>query len=221
MKKLPISIMSGLVLASMSFAVAEEATKPCEKECKTVAKSECDACPIAKAMEALPKMSYIIAGEASACAKSASTAAEAGKEVKYVVAGKELCCPTTAKDNHIQSVETFVSTFASTHTCDASSKTYVGNKGYDCNQHASTVAAVAKKAMDGVKTVHLVGDKEICCPNAASEAAEKKGTTVTYVVAEEKTQCAKTNRMNVAVAKYKAAIQAIAQAEAPAEASQS
>ena len=222
MKKLPILIISGLALASFSFAVAEEAAKQCEKECKTVAKSECATCPLAKAMEALPKISYIIAGDASTCAKSASTAAEAGQEVKYVVAGKELCCPTAAKDAHVEAVETFVASFASTHACEGSGKTFVGNKGYECGQHASTIAAVAKKAMNGVKTVHLVGDKEFCCPTAAGEAAEKEGAKLTYVVAEEKTQCSKTNRMNVALAKYKAAIQAIAQAEAPvAETSQS
>ncbi len=219
MKKLTITLLSGLAVAGLSIAVAEEAAKKCEKECKvTKAKaSDCESCPLAKAMDALPKISYVIAGEASACAKSATTAAEAGKEVKYVVAGKELCCPTAAKDAHVEAVEKFVASFASTHACEGSGKTFVGNKGYECQQHASNVATVAKKAMEGVKTVHLVGDKEFCCPNAAKEAAEKSKGQVTYVVADEKTQCARTNRMNVAIAKYKAAVQAIAKAEAPAE----
>jgi hypothetical protein len=199
-------------------AFAEEAAKKCEKECKVAATaSECASCPLAKAMDALPKISYIIAGEASACAKSATAAAEGGKEVKYIVAGKELCCPTAAKDAQVEATEKFVASFASIHACEASGKTFVGNKGYDCSQHASTIALAAKQAMDGVKTVLLVGDKEFCCPTAAGEAAEKDGAKVTYVVAEEKTQCAKTNRMNVAIAKYKAAIQAIAKAEAPTE----
>ena len=220
MKKLLFSIISGLMLASLSFAVAEEAAKPCEKESKNVAKSECGECPVANAMEALPKISYIIAGEASACCKSATVAVEAGKVVKYVVAGKEHCCPTAAKDAHVEATEKFVASFSSTNTCDASGKTFVGNKGYECGQHATTVAAAAKKAMDGVKTVHLVGNKEFCCPTAAGEAAEQQSAKVTYVVAEETTPCAKTNRMNLALAKYQAAIQAIAKVDAP-ETSQS
>lgn len=218
MKKFSISLLSGLAVASLSVAFAEEAAKKCDEECKiAAAKEECGACPVAKAMDALPKISYIIAGEASTCCKSATAAAEAGKEVKYVVAGKEHCCPTAAKDAQLEATEKFVASFASTHAYDASGKTFVGNKGYECSQHATTIAAAAKKAMDGVKTVHFVGDKEFCCPTAAGEAAEKDGAKVTYVVAEEKTQCAKTNRMNLAIAKYKAAVQAIAKAEAPAE----
>ena len=214
MKKISISLLSGLAIAGLSIAYAEEAAEKCKV---TAAKEECASCPVAKAMDALPKISYIIAGEASTCCKSATAAADAGKEVKYVIAGKEHCCPTAAKDAQIDATEKFVASFASTHACDSSGKTFVGNKGYECGQHATTIAALAKKAMDGVKATHLVGDKEFCCPTAAGEAAEKDGAKVTFVVAEEKTQCAKTNRMNVAVAKYKAAIQAIASSETSTE----
>jgi hypothetical protein len=217
MKKLSISLISGLAIASMSIAIAEEAAKKCEAECKVAAKSDCASCPLTAAMEALPKISYVIAGDSSTCAKSATAAADAGKEVKYVVAGKELCCPTSAKTAHIDSVEKFVASFASTHSCEASGKTFVGNKGFDCDQHATSVASVAKAAMEGVKTIHLVGDKEFCCPTAAGDAAGKANAKVTYAVADEKTECATTNRMNLAVAKYKAAILAIAKAEVPAE----
>ena len=220
MKKLSISLMSGLAIASMSIVIAEEVAKKCEAECKVAAKSDCASCPLTAAMDALPKISYIIAGEASTCANSATAAADAGKEVKYVVAGKELCCPTAAKTAHLEAVETFVASFASTHACEASGKTFVGNKGYDCSEHATAMASVAKTAMEGVKTTHLVGDKEFCCPTAAGEEAEKASAKVTYVVADQKTECATTNRMNLAVAKYKAAVLAIAKAEAPAEAAE-
>ena len=144
MKKFSISLLSGLAVASLSVAFAEEAAKKCEKECKVAATaSECASCPLAKAMDALPKISYIIAGEASACAKSATAAAEGGKEVKYIVAGKELCCPTAAKDAQVEATEKFVASFASIHACEASGKTFVGNKGYECSQHASTIALAA------------------------------------------------------------------------------
>ena len=224
MKKLTITLLSGLAFAGLSVAGAEEAAKKCEKECakectkqcETTKASDCASCPITKAMADLPKMSYIIAGEASACAASASAAAEAGKEVKYVVAGKELCCPTAAKEAHVDAVEKFVASFASTHACSDSGKTFVGNKGYECSQHAATMAAAAKKAMDEVKTVYVVAGKEFCCPSTANETAKKENAKVTYVVADQKTECAQSNRMNVAVAKYKAAIQTLAQAEAPA-----
>ncbi|MDA0811953.1 MAG: hypothetical protein O3C21_06150 [Verrucomicrobia bacterium] len=222
MKKLTITLLSGLTFAGLSVAGAEEAAKKCEKECKkeceTTKASDCASCPLTKAMADLPKISYVIAGEASACAASATAAAEAGKEVKYVVAGKELCCPTAAKYAHVEAVEEFVASFASTHACSDSGKTFVGNKGYDCSQHASTMAAAAKKAMDDVKTVYVVAGKEFCCASTASETAKNDNAKVTYVVADQKTECAQTNRMNVAIAKYKAAIQCLIQAEAPVQA---
>jgi len=197
----------------MPFAFAE-AKEKCEKTCDVAKKSDCEACPVATAMEALPKISFVIAGEASACAKSAETAKAAGKEVKYVVAGKELCCEKMAKDAHVEAVEKFVGSFASAHSCETSGKSYVGSKGYECSKHASTVAAVAKKAMEGVKVKHIVAGKEYCCPEEAGKVAKEAGAKVTYALADEKTECAKTSRMTVAVAKYKAAIQAIAKAEA-------
>jgi hypothetical protein len=232
MKKLFISLMSGLALSSVSIvvAVAENdgkeckvatvAAAKCEKECKD-AGSDCASCPVAKTMADLPQISYIIAGEASTCAKSAETAAEEGKDVKYVVANKELCCPTAAKDAHIATVEKFVASFASTHACEASGKTFVGNKSFECGDHAKAIATVAKEAMDEVTTVHFVGDKEFCCPTAAGVAAEKQGAEITYVVAGEKTQCAKTNRLNLAIAKYKAAVLAITKANSAEEADDS
>ena len=134
------------------------------------------------------------------------------------MANKELCCPTAAKDAHIAAVEKFVGSFASTHACEASGKTFVGNKSFECGTHAKSIASVAKEAMDKVATVHFVGDKEFCCPTAANVAAEKQGADITYVVAGEKTQCAKTNRMNLAIAKYKAAVLAIAKADSAEEA---
>jgi hypothetical protein len=73
--------------------------------------------------------------------------------------------------------------------------------------------------MEQVKVTHVVAGKEYCCPNEAGKAAKEQGESVTYVVAEEKTQCAKTNRMNVALAKYKAAVLAIAESEAKESAS--
>ena len=208
-----LTIISAITLVGMPFAFAE-AKEKCEKTCEVAEKSDCQACPVTAAMEALPKISYVIAGEASACAKSAETAKAAGKEVKYVVAGKELCCEKMAKDAHVEAVEKFVGRFASAHNCETSGKTYVGTKGYACGKHASTVAAVAKKAMEGVKVKHIVAGKEYCCPEEAGKAAKESGAKVTYAAADEKTECAKTNRMTVAVAKYKAAIQAIAKAEA-------
>ncbi len=213
MKSFTLTIIQAVALIGMPVAFAE-ATEKCEKTCDLAQKADCAACPVTAAMDALPKISYVIAGEASACAKSAETAKAAGKEVKYVVAGKELCCETMANEAHVEAVETFVASFASTKSCEASGKTYVGTKGYDCGTHASTVAALAKKAMDGVKVTHIVAGKEYCCPEEAGKAAKEAGAKVTYAVAEEKTQCAATNRMSVAVAKYKAAIQAIAKAEA-------
>lgn len=226
---LSVTLLLGLAFAGMPIVIAEEAAKKCETQCQTtaltakgekgsevVAASECASCPVTAAMGDLPKISFVIAGKASTCSASAAKASKEGKEVKYVVAKEEFCCPSAAQDAHVAAVENFVASFASTHACETSGKTFVGNKGYACGQHAAGVAAVAKKAMDSVTVAYLVEDKEFCCPSAAGEAAKKEGASVTYVVAGEKTGCAKTNRMNLAVAKYKAAILAIVRNE-PAE----
>jgi len=130
----------------------------------------------------------------------------------YVVAGEKTSCDKTAQTAHLKAVETFVASFASANTCEVSGKSFVGNKDYSCNVHAKSVAAIAKKAMDAVKVSHIVAGKEYSCSVAAGEAAKAANSKLTYVVAGEKTECAATSRMNVALAKYKAAVQAIAKA---------
>ena len=73
-----------------------------------------------------------------------------------------------------------------------------------------------QQAMAKVKFTYLVGEKECNCPVEAGRLAKESGKEKLFVVGEEKTCCEKTARLSLARAKYKAAIQAIVQAQAAA-----
>ena len=76
-------------------------------------------------------------------------------------------------------------------------------------------AELAKKAMNKVEMAYLVGDKECSCPHEASSLAKTTGKDKLFVVAGEKTACSVTARLKLAQAKYKAAVEALAKADAP------
>ena len=210
-------LLAVLAVVGTGFsAIAGEAEKCEKKECaaKTECAKSCEDCPeIAAAMKKLPQLTYVIAGEACGCSKAAAEAVKAGKEVKYVVAGKEFCCPTSAKEAHLKAVETFVANFAKPHKCETSGKTFVAGKGYECETHAGTVATTVATAMNAVTKLVTVDGKEFCCETKAGEASKECGKPVEFVVGDQKTQCPTTARMNLAVAKYKAAVQARCAAE--------
>jgi len=65
--------------------------------------------------------------------------------------------------------------------------------------------------MDAVKVSFVVGDKTCHCPNEAKTLAKASGAKRLFVVGDEKTSCELTSRrLNLARAKYRAAVQALA-----------
>ena len=85
-----------------------------------------------------------------------------------------------------------------------------------CEKTAAHTAELMQRAVAKVKFTYLVGEKECSCPVEAGKLAKESGKEKLFVVGEEKTCCEKTARLNLARAKYKAAIEALVQAQAAA-----
>ena len=68
--------------------------------------------------------------------------------------------------------------------------------------------------MDEVKVTYLVGKESVCCPDAAMALAKKSGEKVVQLVAGQKCGgCSSTTRLNLAHAKFKAAVEALLAAD--------
>jgi hypothetical protein len=66
--------------------------------------------------------------------------------------------------------------------------------------------------MDSVAISYKVGDKTCSCPVEAKTLAETSKAKTIYIVENQETECEMTARLNVARAKYKAALMATAPA---------
>lgn len=183
--------------------------------------SQCDSskgCPIAAAMEQLPKLTYAVGEKSTCCPKeAASIAEESGDHLHYCVADKKFHSEAEAQAALIEATETFVASFTEAHTCPNSGKVSLAGKTQSCKKSAAQMAKVMQNAMSKVKFTYLVGDKECGCPVEAGHLAKETGKEKLFVVGDAKTCCEKTARLNLARAKYKAAIEAMVQAQAAAE----
>jgi hypothetical protein len=70
-----------------------------------------------------------------------------------------------------------------------------------------------KTAMDNVQLAYQIGDQKCQCPTQAATLAKQTGETKFFLVGEEKTECEVTARLNLARAKYKAAVEALVEAQ--------
>jgi len=68
-------------------------------------------------------------------------------------------------------------------------------------------------AMKSVRLTYVVGDEACDCPHAAASLAKTSGKPKLFVVGNEKTECEVTARLNLARAKYRAMVEALAEAE--------
>lgn len=160
-------------------------------------------------------MTYTVGEEKTCCPDAAKElAAKLNLPIQYVVAEKSYTCPNEAQAAWADATEKFVAAFAEPRTCSESGKVTVCAREFCCSQMASTSAAVAKAAMDKVQLTYLVGEKECCCPKEAEKTAQESGNPRVFVVAgAEPTCCEVTARLNLARAKYRAAIVALMQSE--------
>jgi hypothetical protein len=184
----------------------------------TEQKADCDSCPIAAAMEKLPKITFAVGGEAACCENSAEALAkESGGHIHYVVGKQEFDSKADAHVALIEATEGFVASFTECHTCPHSGTVTLAGETQSCEKTAANLAKLMSEAMEEVKLTYAVGEEECSCPIEAGKLAEKSGAEKQFVVGEEKTCCEQTARLNLARAKYQAAVAALVEAQAPAK----
>lgn len=184
----------------------------------TCSASGCDSskgCPIAAAMARLPKITYAVGEQKTGCPDAANKIAkESGGHVHFCVGKKEYDSKAEAQAALIDATEKFVANFAKPHTCPKSGKLTLAGQAQSCEKSAAHTAQLMQDAMAKVKFTYAVGDEQCKCPVQAARLAKDSGKDKLFVVGEEKTGCEKTARLNLARAKYKAAVQAMLKAQA-------
>ena len=212
MKVFKFGLMAALFMSSGYLLAGDEGQ--CDAKCAT----ECKSCPVTEGMAKLPQLVYKVGDELACCENSAkSMATSLGKPVNYVVGKETFECPTKAFASLVEQTEKYVSAHAAPKTCSVSGKTTIAGQEMTCPVAAGEVATKVKKAMDKVVISYKVGDKACSCPVEAKTLAESTKAKTIYVVEGQETECELTARLNLARAKYKAAL--MASAPAPTAAS--
>lgn len=184
----------------------------CASACETKA-----GCPIAAAMERLPKLTYAVGEKKTCCAQEAGELAKAsGSAVQYYVADKQFACESEAQAALLEATETFVAKFAQPQACPESGQVTLAGQAQSCEAAAAQTAELMRQAMDQVKVAYVVGEQKCGCPVEAAKVAQESGKQLQYVVNEEKTTCEKSARLTLARAKYKAAVEALVKAQSVA-----
>lgn len=219
-----MSVLLLFVVGSIAHADCDKCEKSANSSAVTAdATCEGGTCPITKAMEALPKMSYAVGDDQFCCPTAAGEMAkQTGGHIHYVVAEKQFDSKAEAQMALVEATEKFVADFAEPHTCPNSGKVTVAGEPQHCMFEAGALAKKMNAAMDEVKMTYLVGETTCSCPMKAGALAKEQGAEKQFVVGDTKTCCEHTARLNLARAKYKAAVKVLAdskaaQAEATAE----
>lgn len=183
------------------------------------AAEQCAQCPVSAAMAKLPKMTYAVGTEKTCCSDKAKSLAEQHKApIQYVVADKTYDDQTAAMTALVEETETFVAAFTSPKKCEASGKTTIAGQCLECPMEAEKQSTLVNTAIEAVKMEYEVAGEKANCPSCAATMSKEKSAPVEYVVGDQKTSCELTARLNLAHAKYKAAVQALAAKPATTEA---
>lgn len=217
---LPVGVL--LIGIAVSFAdkdskeskVSKTDAVACKGDKCEVACSDCQG-PVAKAMDALPKLVYRIGEETTTSPIQAGRIATKTKhKIEFVVGEKVFKEESVAFVALVDTTEKFVGDFAKPQECKVSGQTLVAGKSVCCEVAAGQVASLVKTAMDDVKITYKVGKETVCCPDAAQALAKKSGEKVVKMVAGQRCGgCSSTTRLSLARAKYKAAIEALLAAD--------
>ena len=178
----------------------------------------CSSGEVDTAMAKLPKMSYVVAGESVCCPHAAEAMAEAKSEaIEYVVGEEKFETKQAAFTSLVEQTEAMVEEFTTPCKCEESGTTTIAGTKCNCPVKAGETTELVKKAVSEVHMAYAVGDETCNCPNKAAEMAKEAGVEKTFVVNGEKTSCEMTARLNLARAKYKAAVAAMVAQSQPAE----
>lgn len=190
------------------------------KKCTSVtcSASQCDTnkgCPITAAMKRLPKLTYAVGEKKTCCPKEAAKLAkESSGHIHFCVAEKEFDSESDAQTALIEATENFLAAFTKPNTCPKSGQLTLAGQEQNCEKSAAHMAGLMQQAMAKMKLTYLVGNKECSCPTQAGILAKESGQEKLFLVGEEKTCCERTARLNLARAKFKAAVTAMVEAQA-------
>ncbi len=213
MKCFKLGLMALALATTASMVQADDSKGKCDGVCATE-----NTCCVTEGLAKLPKMTYMVGEESMCCEGSAKAVAASTKEkLMYVVGDEKFDSSEKAFVGLVEQTEKFVSAFATPSTCEVSGTTTIAGESMTCSVKAGEVASKVKKAMDSVAISYKVGDETCHCPvEAKTIAAEKKLKTL-FVVDNEETECEYSARLNLARAKYKAALVAMAPAKTDAK----
>jgi hypothetical protein len=176
-------------------------------------------CPVSAAMAKLPKMTYSVGTEKVCCSEQAQALAEEHKApIVYVVAEKTYECKTAAMTALVEETEHFVAAFTAPKKCEASGNVSLAGKAIACPVEAEKQVTLVSTAVEKIEMQYEVAGEKAACIVCATNKAKEKSANIEYVVGDQKTTCELSARMNLAVAKYKAAVQAVAASAVATEA---
>jgi len=171
-------------------------------------------CPVAAAMEKLPKMMYVVAKEKVSCDKMAAELAQKHSQpIHYAVAEKTFEDKASAMNALVEETESFVTAFVAPSKCEVSGNVTVAGKSCSCPVEGDARTQLVAAAIEKVSMKYAVAGKEAACSNCAAAMAKEASAPIEYVVGDQKTTCQVTARLNLARAKYQAAVQAVAASE--------
>lgn len=210
MKSIKFSLMALALVSAGATLRAEDTKGKCEVACA----AGTGTCSVTAGMAKLPKIAYMVGTKSLCCEESAkAVAAESSTRVEYAVGTEKFVSSDKAFASLVTQTEKYVAAFATPSTCSVSGSTTIAGECLTCSVAAGEVARKVKKAMDSVAISYKVGDKSCNCPVEAKALAAAKKAKTLFVVENEETECELTARLNLARAKYKAALIAMAPAK--------
>lgn len=176
-------------------------------------------CPVTLAMSELPTMVYAVGEQKVCCEKMAGELAKKESDsVHYVVAEKAYDTKPEAMKALVEKTETMVNAYVAPKKCSESGNTTIAGKTCSCPVETAARVEAVESAVKTVSMKFVVDGQEAACGNCAAARSKETGKPVEYVVAGESTTCEMTARLNLARAKYKAAVEAVVAAEKQTEA---
>ena len=196
-----------------------------DKDAIMVTTTEGDAsegvCPVTLAMAQLPQLSYTVGEQQVCCEKMAGDlATKEAAAVHYVVAEKTFETKQAAMTALVDQTESMVDAYIKPKTCEVSGATTVAGKACSCPVETAARTKAVEEAAKLVSMKYMVDGQEAACVNCAGARAKETGKPVEYVVAGQATTCEMTARLNLARAKYKAAVEAAVALEKKADATE-